>query len=239
MGEMVEFASNGGTAGLPRHAGRRVGARGPRHPGVVGPRPPHQGRVRPLRRRGLRGPGARPLPRRSRRTEPDEAGKLMMALNLEQAGKDLSGAVDLLQRAQRAATRSASSASAWAAAWPSCSPRSGPTPSRRRCRSTASSRGRRPSPTGRSSTPRCSATSPRTTGSSRPTMAEALESDAARPRQGRRVLRLRGRRPRLLQRHPARGLRRRAVPAGLGAHARALPHGAVAVESRRCNTQRP
>jgi carboxymethylenebutenolidase len=30
-------------------------------------------------------------------TEPDEAGKLMMALNLDQAGKDLSGAVDFLQ----------------------------------------------------------------------------------------------------------------------------------------------
>lgn len=30
-------------------------------------------------------------------TEPDEAGKLMMALNLAQAAKDLSGAVDLLQ----------------------------------------------------------------------------------------------------------------------------------------------
>ncbi len=29
-------------------------------------------------------------------SEPDEAGKLMMALNLEQAGRDLSGAVDLL-----------------------------------------------------------------------------------------------------------------------------------------------
>src|ERR1043165_1844986 len=29
-------------------------------------------------------------------TEPDEAGKLMMALNLERAAKDLSGAVDWL-----------------------------------------------------------------------------------------------------------------------------------------------
>jgi carboxymethylenebutenolidase len=31
-------------------------------------------------------------------TEPDGAGKLMMAMNFEQAGKDLSGAVDLLQQ---------------------------------------------------------------------------------------------------------------------------------------------
>src|SRR5881392_2019767 len=29
-------------------------------------------------------------------TEPDEAGKLMMSLNLEQAGKDMSGAVDFV-----------------------------------------------------------------------------------------------------------------------------------------------
>src|SRR5687767_5381306 len=29
-------------------------------------------------------------------TEPDEAGKLMMSLNIEQAGKDMSGAVDHL-----------------------------------------------------------------------------------------------------------------------------------------------
>jgi carboxymethylenebutenolidase len=31
-------------------------------------------------------------------TEPDEAGKLMMALNIQQAGKDMSGAVDKLQK---------------------------------------------------------------------------------------------------------------------------------------------
>src|SRR4051794_23611625 len=31
-------------------------------------------------------------------TEPDGAGKLMMALNIEQAGKDMSGAIDELQR---------------------------------------------------------------------------------------------------------------------------------------------
>jgi carboxymethylenebutenolidase len=31
-------------------------------------------------------------------TEPDGAGKLMMALNIEQAGKDMSGGVDLLQQ---------------------------------------------------------------------------------------------------------------------------------------------
>lgn len=36
-------------------------------------------------------------------TEPDEAGKLMMALNMEQAAKDMSGAVDYL-RAHKATT---------------------------------------------------------------------------------------------------------------------------------------
>ena len=51
-------------------------------------------------------------------TEPDEAGKLMMAMNIEQAAKDMSGAVDEVARqpARRRAA-SASSASAWAAAW--------------------------------------------------------------------------------------------------------------------------
>ena len=106
MGEMVEFASNGGTGhGLPRQPRRAARARCPRDPGVVGPRAPHQGRLRPLRRRGLRRPGPRPLPRGQVATEPDEAGKLMMALNLEQAGKDLSGAVDLLAGAQRPGRR--------------------------------------------------------------------------------------------------------------------------------------
>ena len=30
-------------------------------------------------------------------TEPDEAGKLMMALNMEQAAKDMRGAIDFLR----------------------------------------------------------------------------------------------------------------------------------------------
>ena len=52
-------------------------------------------------------------------SEPDGAGKLMMALNLEQAAKDLSGAVDLLAEAS-GTSASASSATAWAAGSPSC-----------------------------------------------------------------------------------------------------------------------
>ena len=65
MGEIVEFPSNGSTAQgylAAPESGRRHPGR--RHPGVVGPRAPHRGRVRPLRRRGLRRPGARPVPRR-------------------------------------------------------------------------------------------------------------------------------------------------------------------------------
>ena len=34
-------------------------------------------------------------------TEPDGAGKLMMAMNIEQAAKDMSGAVNLLQERQK------------------------------------------------------------------------------------------------------------------------------------------
>ena len=34
-------------------------------------------------------------------TEPDEAGKLMMSLNIEQAAKDMVGAVDRARRARR------------------------------------------------------------------------------------------------------------------------------------------
>ena len=64
MGEMIEFPSNGSTAGgLPRHPRERERARRRRDPGVVGPRRPHQGGVRPLRRGRLRGARPRPVPR--------------------------------------------------------------------------------------------------------------------------------------------------------------------------------
>src|SRR5450432_2692439 len=46
-------------------------------------------------------------------SEPDEAGKEMMALQLDRAGQDMSGAVDELRR-RSGATRWGSSASAWA-----------------------------------------------------------------------------------------------------------------------------
>ena len=97
-GKMVEFPSNGGTtAGLSGHARRRQGPGRARDPGVVGPGRPHQERVRPLRGRRLLGAGPR-LYHGQTASEPDGAGKLFMALNIEQAEKDLRGAAKYLRR---------------------------------------------------------------------------------------------------------------------------------------------
>ena len=97
MGEMVEFTSNGGTC--PGYLATPEGGSGPgvlviqEWWGLV----PH---IKDVCDR-FAGEGfvalAPDLYRGEASTEPDGAGKLMMALNLEQAGKDLSGAVDLLQ----------------------------------------------------------------------------------------------------------------------------------------------
>ena len=94
MGDMVTFRSNGGTA-----QGYLADGGGP---GVIVIQEwwglvPH---IRDVADR-FADEGftalAPDLYRGSSSTEPDEAGKLMMSLNLAQAGKDLSGAVDLLQ----------------------------------------------------------------------------------------------------------------------------------------------
>jgi carboxymethylenebutenolidase len=96
MGEMVEFPSNGSTA--PGYLATPASGSGPgvlviqEWWGLV----PH---IEDLSDR-FAGEGfvalAPDLYRGASSNEPDEAGKLMMALNLEQAAKDLSGAVDLL-----------------------------------------------------------------------------------------------------------------------------------------------
>ena len=156
----------------------------------------------------------------------------MMALNIEQAAKDLSGAVDLLAGAQRADAVGVVGFCMGGGLALVRRPRCGPTRSRRRRPSTASSRGRRPSPTGRSSTPRCSATSPSSDGFFTPEQGQALESDAAGPRQGRRDPRPPGRRPRLLQRHPARGPRRRGVRSWPGTAPSRSSASAAPFESR-------
>ena len=89
----------------------------------------------------------------------------MMALNVDQAAKDMGGAVDYLLASDAVTLPgSVSSASAWAAAWPSCWPRHGPT----RSRACAPFYGVIPWPDARARLvealrPRCSATSPRTT----------------------------------------------------------------------------
>ena len=177
MGEMVEFASNGGTA-----KGYLATPAGGRGPGVLVIQEwwglvPHIEDV--CERFAAEGfvALAPDLYHGAKSDEPDEAGKLMMALNLEQAGKDLSGAVDLLRRAQRPGRRRRRRLlHGWrpgpGARHPAARRRQGGA-----WRSTASSRGRRPSPTGRSSTPRCSATSPRRTTSSRRRRPQALEDE--------------------------------------------------------------
>jgi len=94
MGEIVEFASNGGTAqGYLAEGGG---------PGVVviqewwGMVPHIQDVVERFAAEGFTAL-APDLYHGEAATEPDEAGKLMMAMNIEQAAKDMSGAVDLLR----------------------------------------------------------------------------------------------------------------------------------------------
>jgi len=94
MGDMVTFRSNGGTA-----QGYLADGGGP---GVIviqewwGLVPHIRNVADRFADEGFTAL-APDLYRGSSSTEPDEAGKLMMSLNLAQAAKDLSGAVDLLQ----------------------------------------------------------------------------------------------------------------------------------------------
>jgi carboxymethylenebutenolidase len=94
MGEMIEFASNGGTA-----QGYLATPEGGRGPGVVVIQEwwglvPH---IKDVADR-LAAAGfvalAPDLYHGKATTEPDEAGKLMMTLNMEQVAKDLRGAID-------------------------------------------------------------------------------------------------------------------------------------------------
>ncbi len=97
MGEMVEFASNGGTC--PGYLATPAGGRGP---GVLviqewwGLVPHIKDVVDRFAAEGFVAL-APDLYHGQQASEPDGAGKLMMALNMAQAAKDLSGAVDLLQ----------------------------------------------------------------------------------------------------------------------------------------------
>ena len=153
MGEMVEFPSNGGTRGGYWRRRRRAPARAwssSRSGGGWSTTSATCATASPPRA----SPPWRPTSTTARRaTEPDEAGKLMMALNVERAAKDMAAPSTSSRATTRsAATASAWSGSAWAAGWPCGWPRCGPTPCGLSCPSTASSRGT-PSPTGRSSRP--------------------------------------------------------------------------------------
>ncbi len=98
MGEMIEFPANGHTC-----QGYLAGGDEPGRPGVIVIQEwwglvPH---IRDVADR-FAAAGftalAPDLYRGESSTEPDGAGKLMMSLNIEQAAKDLSGAVSLLQQ---------------------------------------------------------------------------------------------------------------------------------------------
>ena len=95
-GQMVEFRSNGGTA-----AGYLATPEGGRGPGVIvlqewwGLVPHIKDVADRFAREGFVAL-APDLFHGERATSPDEAGKLMMALNIEQAEKDLRGAVEYL-----------------------------------------------------------------------------------------------------------------------------------------------
>ena len=98
MGEMVEFPSNGGTC-----SGYLAAPPGGIGPGVLVIQEwwglvPHIKDV--CDRFAAEGfvALAPDLYHGESSSEPDEAGKLMMSMNIEQAGRDMSGAVDLLQQ---------------------------------------------------------------------------------------------------------------------------------------------
>src|SRR5688500_19098918 len=101
MGDMVEFPSNGGT-GRGYFATPEAGA----GPGLIVIQEwwglvPH---IKDVCDR-FAGEGftalAPDLYHGESTTEPDEAGKLMMALNLEQAAKDMGGAIDYLESSDK------------------------------------------------------------------------------------------------------------------------------------------
>ena len=159
-------------------------------------------------------------------TEPDEAGKLMMALNLDQAATDMSGAIAYLQAHEAIASRrsSASPASAWAAGWPWCWRPSGPTPSSICVPWYGLIPWEHAQPDWSNVQAKVRGHFAEQDGFFGPDKAQQLEDDlqaagvdAAGPHLPRR-------RPRLLQRHPARGPRRRRVGRRRGTHCIANLH---------------
>ena len=125
-GTMVEFpATATTTAGYLATPGSGQGPGRPRDPGVVGPRRPHQERLRPLRGRGLLGAGPRHVPRQ----DGQRARRRRQALHGAQHRPGREGPArrrDVPGRALLDARSSARSASAWAASSPSSRRRSNP-----------------------------------------------------------------------------------------------------------------
>ena len=215
MGEIVEFPSNGGTAS--GYLATPEGGGGP--PLVViqewwGLVPHITDLCDRFAAEGFAAL-APDLYRGESTTEPDEAGKLMMALNVEQAAKDMSGAVEELRRVTG---REAVGVTGFCMggglalvlachrpdAIAACVPFYGLIP------------GPRPSPTGRRSRAAVLGHYAEQDDFFGPEQAAGLQQAAHRRRRRRRRPRAPRRRPRLLQRHPARGLRRRRVGEGVG-----------------------
>ena len=127
MGEMIEFPSNGGTAtgylAMPESGGGLPLVVIQEWWGLV----PHIQDV--CERFAAEGfvALAPDLYRGESTTEPDEAGKLMMALNLAAGGQGHGAARSTRWRRSPTAAVSASPGSAWVAAWRWCSPVGGPT----------------------------------------------------------------------------------------------------------------
>ena len=126
MGEMIEFQSNGGTC--PGYLATPASGSGP---GVViiqewwGLVPHIKDVADRFAKEGFVAL-APDLYRGKAASEPDEAGKYMMALNMAQAAKDMGGAVDEVAKRGRPRA-SESSASAWVEGSRSCWPASDPT----------------------------------------------------------------------------------------------------------------
>ena len=215
MGEIVSSRATATRPAATWPSRRRVRSRRRRDPGVVGPGAPHQGRRatasppraswpwRPTCTTGAQSPtrarrgrqaddGAQHRPGRQghgrRRRLPPRPLDAVTTTHVGVTGFCMGGGL-ALAAGRRPARRGR----------------------RLRARSTASSRGPTPSPTGRSSRPRCSATSPRTTAFFTPEQVGELEDRLrAWARRSSSIIHP-GCRPRLLQRHPPRGLRPRGV----------------------------